>query len=236
MRTVDKAARHVKARGQTGDARGPAASGPILSVRMRYAASGSSCAVRRPSMSGIRLAVAAALTVALAVPVVFDAPAPRPEPTHVRPGSARSARAAALVEPAAPVRLTGLESAPDTVLPAPVGVETVEVAEPRPDETEATRSLGSGMASYYGAELAGNATASGERFDPSDLTAAHRTLPFGTRVEVTNPRTGATVVVRINDRGPFHGGRVIDLSHEAARRVGIARAGTGRVELAVVVE
>jgi len=97
----------------------------------------------------------------------------------------------------------------------------------------AYHTVGTGMASYYGRELAGNRTASGERFDPSDLTAAHRTLPLGSKVRVTNPRTGDSVVVRINDRGPFHGNRLIDLSEAAARQVGIRAAGSGIVEIAV---
>jgi rare lipoprotein A len=77
-------------------------------------------------------------------------------------------------------------------------------------------SAGSGIASVY----SGGRTASGERMNSGDMTAAHRTLPFGTRVTVTNRRTGKSVVVRINDRGPFVSGRVIDLSPAAARAIG----------------
>ena len=77
------------------------------------------------------------------------------------------------------------------------------------------------IASYYGKELAGRRTASGERFNPSAMTAAHRTLRFGTRVRVTNSRNGRSVVVRINDRGPFVKGRSIDLSSGAARAIGM---------------
>lgn len=88
-----------------------------------------------------------------------------------------------------------------------------------------------GPASWYGAELAGRRTASGERFDPEGLTAAHRLLPFGTPVEVTALATGRAVVVRINDRGPFRGGRIIDLSHGAARLLGIDRGTDARVRL-----
>jgi len=94
--------------------------------------------------------------------------------------------------------------------------------------------IGSGVASYYGDELAGNRTASGQRFDPDALTAAHRTLPFGSKVRVTFAKTGESVVVTINDRGPFHGNRVIDLSEAAARQIGMARAGSGKVELALL--
>ena len=94
--------------------------------------------------------------------------------------------------------------------------------------------MADGEASYYGSELAGNRTASGEVFDPNQLTAAHRTLPLGSEVRVTNPRNGESVVVRINDRGPFHGNRVIDLSTAAARQIGLIRSGTGRVNLALL--
>ncbi len=92
--------------------------------------------------------------------------------------------------------------------------------------------LGSGIASWYGAKFAGNKTASGERFDPSEYTAAHRTLPFGSRVKVS--RGDKSVVVRINDRGPFHGNRVIDLSRAAAADLGLVNAGRGQVQLALL--
>jgi len=105
---------------------------------------------------------------------------------------------------------------------------------PLPTPSVSESPMGQGEASYYGSELAGNRTASGERFDPDRLTAAHRTLPLGSKVRVTNPRTGASVIVRINDRGPFHGNRVIDLSTAAARTIGLIRSGTGRVNLALV--
>src|SRR6187401_3284600 len=81
------------------------------------------------------------------------------------------------------------------------------------------------VASYYGKELAGRRTASGERFNPGAMTAAHRTLRFGTRVRVTNSRNGRSVVVRINDRGPFVKGRSIDLSSGAARAIGMGSSG-----------
>ena len=88
-----------------------------------------------------------------------------------------------------------------------------------------------GLASYYGS---GERTATGERFDPSGMTAAHRTLPFGTRVRVTRVDTGDSVVVRINDRGPFKPGRVIDLSEGAARNLGMTDVGLANVRLEVV--
>lgn len=103
-----------------------------------------------------------------------------------------------------------------------------------PVESPATRPLGSGVASFYGRRFHGRMTASGERFDMHAMTAAHKTLPFGTRVRVTNPQNGESVIVRINDRGPFSRGRVIDLSREAATQLGLIRRGHGRVELEVL--
>lgn len=91
-----------------------------------------------------------------------------------------------------------------------------------------------GQASWYGKAHQGQRTASGERFDMHALTAAHRTLPFGTIVRVTNLRSGKSVDVRINDRGPFRHDRVIDLSYEAARKLGIVERGTDRVEITVI--
>jgi rare lipoprotein A len=91
--------------------------------------------------------------------------------------------------------------------------------------------VGEGMASYYGAEFAGSRTANGERFDPSGFTAAHRTLAFHSRVAVTNLANGKEVIVRVNDRGPWGKGRIIDISHAAAREIGMHRSGTARVRL-----
>jgi rare lipoprotein A len=85
--------------------------------------------------------------------------------------------------------------------------------------------LGEGLASWYGLAFQGRRTASGERFDMNAFTAAHPTLPFGTRVLVRNPRNDRAVVVRINDRGPFVPGRIIDLSHAAARALGMLSFG-----------
>ncbi|NVZ76294.1 septal ring lytic transglycosylase RlpA family protein [Pseudomonas gingeri] len=88
-----------------------------------------------------------------------------------------------------------------------------------------------GMASYYGARHHGKRTASGEPFDQHGLTAAHRQLPFGTRVKVTNLANDRSVVVRINDRGPHTRGRLIDLSREAAEQWGMLQSGTARVRV-----
>jgi len=91
-----------------------------------------------------------------------------------------------------------------------------------------------GIASWYGPGFHGNLTASGEPYDMDTLTAAHKTLPFGTVVEVRNLDNGRSVRVKINDRGPFVRGRIIDLSREAARRIGMIGPGTARVELVAV--
>jgi rare lipoprotein A len=91
-----------------------------------------------------------------------------------------------------------------------------------------------GMASWYGPGFNGRRTASGERFNQNSLTAAHRSLPMGTRVKVTNLNNGRSVVVRINDRGPFSGGRIIDLSHGAARLIGVVQSGVAPVLLEVL--
>ncbi|MFA6957078.1 MAG: septal ring lytic transglycosylase RlpA family protein [Thermoanaerobaculia bacterium] len=91
-----------------------------------------------------------------------------------------------------------------------------------------------GLASWYGDEFAGRPTANGEIFDPRQMTAAHRTLPFGTLVDVTYVRTGKTARVRVNDRGPFVGNRIIDLSYAAASDIGMVDDGIGEVDIAVV--
>jgi len=88
-----------------------------------------------------------------------------------------------------------------------------------------------GVASYY---WQGTRTANGERFNPQDMTAAHRTLPFGTRVRVTSLETGRSVTVRINDRGPFVGGRTVDISRGAAQSIGMIDRGVTKVKLDVI--
>src|SRR6266511_408883 len=94
-----------------------------------------------------------------------------------------------------------------------------------------TRDVSHGVASFYSK---GTQTANGENFDPNELTAAHRTLPFGTRLRVTNITTGQSVTVRINDRGPFIPGRHVDLSQGAAATLGIVERGVAKVKLDVV--
>lgn len=90
-----------------------------------------------------------------------------------------------------------------------------------------------GRASYYGRGFAGHKTASGERFDPNAMTAAHKTLPFGTRIRVSRPG-GPSVTVRVNDRCGCPGGRIVDLSEGAARKLGMLRSGVVMVRLEVI--
>ncbi|HEY4590699.1 MAG TPA: septal ring lytic transglycosylase RlpA family protein [Thermoanaerobaculia bacterium] len=93
-----------------------------------------------------------------------------------------------------------------------------------------------GIASWYGPKFNGRMTASGERYDMNAFTAAHPSLPFGSRIGVRNTRTGREVIVRVNDRGPFSKNRIIDLSYAAAREVGVVGPGTASVELYLVPE
>jgi len=90
-----------------------------------------------------------------------------------------------------------------------------------------------GMASYYGKGFVGKRTANGERFDPNGMTAAHKTLPFGTRVRVTRP-SGPSVVVRVNDRCGCTHGRIIDVTEGAAKKLGMLRSGIAKVRLEIL--
>ena len=89
----------------------------------------------------------------------------------------------------------------------------------------------SGAASWYGRQFHGRPTASGERFDMHAMTAAHRSLPLNCYIRVTNKNNGKSVIVKVNDRGPFHGNRVLDLSYGAAKAIGIVNTGTGNVTI-----
>jgi rare lipoprotein A len=91
-----------------------------------------------------------------------------------------------------------------------------------------------GTASWYGTKFHGRRTSSGETYNLYGMTAAHKTLPLPTYVEVTNLDNGLKVIVKVNDRGPFHGGRIIDLSYVAALKLGITKTGTGRVEIRAI--
>ena len=104
-----------------------------------------------------------------------------------------------------------------------LGISVIVACSPKVTQT--------GKAYYYADKFNGRKTASGEKFRSSKLTAAHRTLPFGTKVKVTNLNNGKSVKVTINDRGPFVASRIIDLSKKAARKIGIDKEGVGTVKI-----
>lgn len=146
------------------------------------------------------------------------------------------------VKPTSPESSLAPIAQPDRDRPAPAADRPANPTSVKPRPTSAvnptTKGRGKarkqGMASWYGPGFHGRRTASGERFNAGGYTAAHRYLPFGTRVRVTNARTGRSVVVRINDRGPFSRGRVIDLSTGAARAIGVFQSGVAPVILEVL--
>ena len=105
---------------------------------------------------------------------------------------------------------------------------------PRPDAAPGSRLEETGVASFYGREFEGRRTASGERYRATELTAAHRTLPFGTVLRVTHLRSGRSVEVRVNDRGPHRKGRIVDLSRRAAEALGMIGPGLARVRIEVL--
>ena len=119
-----------------------------------------------------------------------------------------------------------VSAAPLARVPDQPGLSGRTAAPPIPTQT--------GRASWYGEEFAGQRTASGQVFDPGALTCAHRELPFGTLVRVTNLANGASVVVTVTDRGPYSEGRIIDLSSAAADAIGMKGAGTASVRLEVI--
>jgi len=116
--------------------------------------------------------------------------------------------------------------------PEPVG-DTVVTPAVRPPAGKALLSM-EGVASYYAHDFHGKLTSNGETFDMNALTAAHRTFPFGTSILVTNLTNNKTVTVRVNDRGPFVDGRIIDLSMGAAKVIGLIQTGTAKVRLEVM--
>lgn len=107
-------------------------------------------------------------------------------------------------------------------------------ASPRPVSAPSGGHEQVGLASWYGGKFHGRRTASGEVYDQNAMTAAHKTLPFGTRVKVTNLKNGRSAVLRINDRGPFVRGRIIDVSRRAAEHLGFRTDGVTKVEIQIV--
>ncbi|SDK74640.1 septal ring lytic transglycosylase RlpA family protein [Nonomuraea jiangxiensis] len=160
-------------------------------------------------------------------------PTPAPQPAKPRttpsPKSTHSTRTAPkATKTASPPKPSAVPHPSPTTRP-----KTVETSEPNKRRKHKNRVLAAGAcgASYYGDP---QMTASGERFNPSAMTAAHKTLPLGSRVRVTNPRNGESVTVRINDRGPYVGGRCLDLSEAAFAAIGNVGAGVMRVRYEVL--
>ena len=143
----------------------------------------------------------------------------------------RDLRTVLLSLPALALPLSGYGDVPETWSAGGHGFGQPYVVKGRPYLPYASAGgfVQAGTASWYGAECQGLPTASGERYDQNGLTAAHKLLPLGTRVKVTNLRNGRNVVVRINDRGPYASSRIIDLTRTAAERLGMRDAGTARV-------
>lgn len=122
---------------------------------------------------------------------------------------------------------------PATPPPVPAPPSPPAAPAPRPQQNQADE-IERGRVSLYGADFAGKTTANGETFNPDGLTMAHRTLPFGTRVRVTNLENQRSVVVTVNDRGPFVAGRIADLSLGAARQIGMVASGVVDAILEVI--
>lgn len=165
---------------------------------------------------------------------------PRPLPRRLLAVIALCSTAAFAQTPAPAVKpapATTPAQVPVTEKPAAPATKGVAVGEPAPNaKAEGPRSSAeeAGLAAVYNDKLNGRKTASGRIYDRNALTAAHKTLPFGTQVRVTNTKNGKSVVVTINDRGPFHAGRILDLSPRAAKALGIHPRGMGDVTTVVV--
>ncbi|MEM1194827.1 MAG: septal ring lytic transglycosylase RlpA family protein [Pseudomonadota bacterium] len=176
-----------------------------------------------PRLAALALAVAA-----------FPGQPAAAAPTVAEDDTASGARAAAAPgpQPSFETAFEPLGSPSPVSSPDPGAVDLTAFEPPRGPRV--VRRLGTGVASYYGKRFHGRRTANGERFDMYAMTAAHKTLPFGTHVRVTNPANGRAVTVRINDRGPFIAGRSIDLSRAAAQRIGLIQRGHARVQIDIV--
>jgi rare lipoprotein A len=170
------------------------------------------------------------------IPVFADPSQAASESAQNSQASAELSMATASPElPAAPAGSLAIRE--EQVIPEPAELRPVQPPlpiAPAPAPAPRVVQVSSGQASWYGPGFFGNRTANGEVFRPGTLTAAHRTLPFGTRVRVTNLWNGRSTVVRINDRGPFHGARVIDLAHGAAQKLGVVASGVAQVKLEVL--
>jgi rare lipoprotein A len=149
-------------------------------------------------------------------------------------GPPRSLRAFALLTSSVAVLILGCAGSKPTPSEPIASPPATKPSAPPSGAPSGEPGAQTGVASFYSEFHDGRRTASGETFDMEELTAAHRTLPFGTRVKVTNLDNGRSVVVRINDRGPFVKKRIIDVSHAAAQQLKMIHRGTARVRLEVL--
>jgi rare lipoprotein A len=141
--------------------------------------------------------------------------------------------AALLAFSASAVLAQAASAAASAPAPAPAPAAAPVPAAPAPAAADA-KATETGKVAWYGRKFAGRKTASGEAFNPAALTMAHKSLPFGTRVKVTNLKSGKSVIVRVNDRGPTQADRIGDVSHAAAQKLGMLKVGVIDAELTVV--
>ncbi|MCB4362163.1 septal ring lytic transglycosylase RlpA family protein [Hydrogenophaga taeniospiralis] len=181
-----------------------------------------------PNPTAGRPRLAIALLATLVAACAGPSPVSEQAPDEPRPGPAVRSHASPADEPAA-APTPAPASASEAPGPANVEAPAAHAAPATPSASDEL--IDQGLASWYGKRFHGRRTASGERYDMHAFTAAHKTLPFGTRVRVRSVRTGQEVVVRINDRGPFRRGRVIDLSQAAINALGLRQRGVTAVEL-----
>ena len=196
------------------------------------------CSFKRSSISPVHvfcfelristwMMTAALLSAAPGCAIISDAPYRSISTSAVLPGESLSDNPP-VDEPQS--EITSIESQPAAITPR--SPETQQTSPPATLPTPAPSTIiETGLASWYGAKHHGKRTASGEIFDQKKFTAAHRTLPWGSIVKVTNLDNGKSVEVRINDRGPFKKGRVIDLSRAAARALGMVESGVSPVQM-----
>ena len=176
-----------------------------------------------PLLSVISCAPAPRFTVAHGAPYIEKKSPPKPLPD-------KKDSYANAPDPASAGEIAGDRPAAEATQPKPAASAVSPPAPVKGPETSG-RFVQEGMAAWYGSKFNGRKTASGERFNMHICTAAHRTLPFNSLVKVTNLKSNASVVVRINDRGPFVKSRIIDLSRAAARKIGLDKTGTARVRI-----
>jgi rare lipoprotein A len=156
-------------------------------------------------------------------------PLPRPTP---KPSSSVITTPTPRPSPSVIITPNPTPSPSATITPAPAPSPSTDTTTTTPPK-ETVLFTQTGEASWYGSE-GGPLTATGERYNPQGMTAAHRTIAFGSKVRVTNLRSGRSAIVTINDRGPYAGGRIIDLSAAAAEAVGIKSSGVGKVRIEVL--